>query len=413
LTSRLATPPTQPECLDLFDPELFQNPYPHYAAARARGGMIVPAGRNGDMPGPAWILAHATASALLTDLRIQRQTDPRPTNRSDQTRKDSPFGRMIGNWMLFQDAPAHTRQRASLGRAFTPPVVAAMKTQIERIVHRRLESILRKRSFDLIKDFAFPLPVQVIASLLGLPARDCRHFKRWSTALSDAIDLRPSAQILKAANDAVVELQAYFTICAGARRRNPTNDLLTALLRQSEIEGELTEDEVFATFTLLLTAGHETTTNLIGNGMLALLSNPDQLLLVREEPEHMRSAVEEFLRYDSPVQITSRIVSTNMEVEGHELRAGQRLLIVIGSANRDPVAFINPDRLDVRRTPNPHLTFGMGSHYCAGAPLARMQASIAIGALTSRLPELELIQKSQTWRANASFRGLLRLPCRC
>jgi len=286
-----------------------------------------------------------------------------------------------------------------------------MRTKIESMVERRVDALARRRSLDLIRDFAFPLPVQVIASLLGLPEHDCGYFKRWSTVLSDAIDLRPSANALKAADDAVAELQLYFRRHTQIRQRKPTSDLLTTLLAQADIDDGLTEDEVFATFTLLITAGHETTTNLIGNGMLALLSNPDQAQRLRDQPELIRPAIEEFLRYDSPVQITSRIVSSNLEIDGHELQSGQRVLIVIGSANRDPDVFTDPDHVDVGRKPNPHLTFGMGSHYCAGAPLARLQAAIAIGALINRLPDLQLARESQTWRSNASFRGLLQLPC--
>lgn len=395
-----------------FDPysrEFTDNPYVTYATLRERGPVLQLGESDASRLLPAWVFAHSEAVALFTDNRIQREPVTSASETVDSNAKRSEYAKMIGHWMLFQDPPSHCRQRGSLGRIFTPPVVAAMRNEIEQIVSSRIDNLLRLDTVDMIRDFAQPLPVQVIASLLGMPKTECSRFKRWSTTLSDAIDLRPDSKTLAAAEETVLEAKDYFAYWARERRNAPRDDLLTRLVSQTDMEAGLTEDEVFATFTLLLTAGHETTTNLIGNGLHALMSNPDQLQLLRENPQHMRTAIDEFLRYESPVQITSRIVAEKLEIGGCALHPGQRVLIVIGSANHDEKIFANPDELDVTRTPNPHLTFGMGSHYCAGAPLARMQGAIAITALLQRAPKLRRASDSAQWRPNASFRGLLSL----
>lgn len=266
---------------------------------------------------------------------------------------------------------------------------------------------------DLIGDLAFPLPVIVISELLGVPAADRDRFRRWSLDIArslDAIALPVEPEVIERGNAARRALVGYFRDLIAERRQRPQADLLTALIAAEEQGDTLTEGELLATCVLLLVAGHETTVNLIGNGVLALLRHPGELRKLRAEPGLITSAVEELLRYDSPVQRTGRLAATDVELGGKVIPKGALLSAVLGAANRDPAHFPEPDRLDITRHDNRHLAFGWGIHFCLGAPLARVEGQVAIGALARRLPALALATERPEWRESSALHGLKALP---
>jgi cytochrome P450 len=262
---------------------------------------------------------------------------------------------------------------------------------------------------DVIRDLAYPLPATVIAEMLGVPHADRERFKQWSddtTALAGNLPGNLPECVLRRAVEGMRELRAYFAGIVAQRRVEPRDDLISALVKAQEEGDRLNEAELLANAVLLLNAGHETTTNLIGNGMLALLRHPDQLRRLREDPTLIPTAVEELLRYDSPVQFTSRVLKADLSLGGKQLRAGQTALLLLGAANRDPAQFPDPDRLDVGRADNKHLAFGLGSHFCLGAPLARLEGRIVFETLLRRLPGLRLAQPAPVYRPNFNLRGL-------
>jgi cytochrome P450 len=317
--------------------------------------------------------------------------------------------------MLFLDPPQHTRVRSIFTRAFTPRTLAALRPRIAQICDEQIDKMAASadRQADLITHLAAPLPVMIIAELLGFPPADYLKLKKWSDDMTEALGFLPSEPAKLRAARARDEMRQYFFDHVVARlRKQPDNSLLAGLLEQ-EARGEgLDEDELFSNSVLLLAAGHETTTNLIGNGVLALLRHPDQLRDLSEHPELIESTVEELLRYDPPVQWISRIAGEEMELGGKPLQRGQLVLGAVGAANRDPAVFADPDRFDIRRKDNKHLSFGVGIHFCLGAALARMEAEIAIGKLVARFPELKLATRRVRWRKGITFRGVESLPLR-
>jgi hypothetical protein len=313
--------------------------------------------------------------------------------------------------MLRLDPPDHTRLRSLVGKAFTPRSIEKLRPRIETIVGELLDGLARKREADLVLELAYPLPVIVIAEMLGVPKEERARFKHWSDEVVRSMGVA-SFEDIRRSRTAWRELRSYLEGVAEKRRRDPQDDLLSALLAAEERGDTLTAGEVFSTLNLLLIAGNETTTNLIGNGVLALLRNPDELERLRKEPDLVESAVEELLRYDSPVQATSRIATEPTEMHGETVRRGQQLILLIGSANRDPEQFSDPDRLDVARKDNRHLAFGYGIHFCLGAPLARLEATIALRALLERFPRLALGSKPPERARTTILRGLKTLPVR-
>jgi len=311
--------------------------------------------------------------------------------------------------MLRSDPPDHTRLRGLVNKAFTPRAVEKLRPRIEEITTELLDDLLRRRSFDLIRDFAVPLPVTVIAEMLGIPAADRETFKRWSDVLVGFLDpvASPGPEILRATAD---ELFAYVSRIAGERRVRPADDLLSALVLAEEKGDHLSERELHGSVALLLAAGNETTTNLIGNGVLALLRHPDQLERLRAEPGLVDSAVEELLRWDSPVQFTARMPVEDVEWRGVRFEKGRLVVAVLGSANRDPEVFPDPERLDIGRRDNRHASFGQGAHFCLGAQLARLEGRIALGELVRRAPDLRLAAPEVRWRRFLFLRGLESLP---
>ena len=314
--------------------------------------------------------------------------------------------------MLSSDPPEHTRLRSLVSKAFTPKMVDGMRVHIQELVDGLLDEVHSSGRMDLIEDLAYPLPVIVIAEMLGVPPEERDTFKRWSDDLVANMGLPGTVpdELVKRAQTSSIEMADYFHNRIEERRKEPREDLLSALVAAEERGEVLSEEEVLATCILLLAAGNETTTNLIGNGMLALLRNPDQQQKLRDNPSLVETAVEEFLRYDGPVQATARIAETEIEVGGQKMEEGQLALCLIGAADRDPAQFPNPDELDIARQPNQHIAFGQGIHYCIGAPLARMEGQIVFETLLRRMPNLRLDTEEPEWGGNFILRGLKRLP---
>lgn len=320
---------------------------------------------------------------------------------------------MEQHWMLLKNPPDHTRLRKLATKAFTPRVVEGMRPHIQHIVDDLLDQVAAQDGFDIIAELAFPLPVIVIAELIGVPVRDREQFKEWTGTLARSLDPVITPEIAQAADRATESFVEYFTRLIAERRARPQQDMLSALIAVEEEGDRLSQDELLANVILLFAAGHETTMNLIGNGMLALFRHPDQLARLRAEPGLIQTAVEEFLRYDGSVQMTARTALDDIEIGGKRIRKNQQALILLGSANHDPAQFANPDQLDITRQDNPHLTFSHGIHHCLGAPLARIEAQLAINSLLERLPRLRLATDAVEWREMVTLRGLRELPVAC
>jgi cytochrome P450 len=312
--------------------------------------------------------------------------------------------------MLMQNPPDHTRLRGLVHKAFTPRIVEQMRSEIQAVTDELLDRVQDNGRMDVIADLAYPLPVTVIARMLGVPDADTDLFHGWSDALARALDYTDDSAVYLQASEAAEAFTAYLRGLIAERRVNPQDDLLSAMAAVEEAGDSLTEMELLATCTLLLTAGHETTINLIGNGTLALLCHPEQMEQLKQNPGLMKTAVEELLRYDSPVQATSRGVYEEIEVGGQKIAAGQHVNFMLGAANHDPERFENPGVLNLARQPNPHLAFGSGIHYCLGAPLARLEGQIAFTTLLRRMPQLGLETDSPKYRNNFTLRGLESLP---
>jgi hypothetical protein len=313
--------------------------------------------------------------------------------------------------MLSLDPPAHTRMRGLVNKAFTPRVVERIRPRIREIADKLLDALPEPGHLDVVADFAVPLPVIVIAEVLSIPASDRDRFKGWSTDIAGSLagPFQP-AEALERSVRSANEIADYFRDQIALRRREPRDDLLSALCAAEEQGDLLSEDEMIATCILLLVAGNETTTNLIGNGMLVLLQNPDERRRLQSDPALIPSGVEEMLRFDSPAQMTSRIATGDIELRGRHFEEGQVVLAVLSAANRDPAQFPQPERFDVARHPNRHLAFGQGIHYCLGAPLAVAEAQVAFETLLRRLREPEAAFEAPEWNQSFILRGLKSLP---
>ena len=341
----------------------------------------------------AWVLTrYEDVNAVLRDHR----------RFSNAERSFNDAGRVT---LLDLDPPDHTRLRSLVSKAFTPRSVAALEPRARRVTNELLDGIENRDRFDLIDALAFPLPVIVIAEMLGVPPEDREQFKVWSNDIAISVEPVVSDEQVCEVNRATEELYEYFDGIIALRRRDPRDDLLSALLSAEDEGDRLTRDELLATLLLLLVAGNETTRNLIGNGMLALLRNPDQLQLLRDNPDLVDNAIDEMLRYDSPVQIDGRLVQEDVEIGGKKIRAGQRVISAIGAANRDPDAFTDPDSLDITRSERSHVSFGRGIHYCLGAPLATLEARIAFSSLLERFSSIKLLSEPE-YREQVVLRGV-------
>ena len=388
------------------DPTFVADPYPTYRQLRAAD----PVHRS---PMGFWVLTRY--DDVVAALR-----DPRLAKEAIAAFVAARFGLAapptgMGLSMLDRDPPDHTRLRSLVSKAFTPRVVEGLRPRIQQIVDGLLARAREQGSMDLIEEFAYPIPVNVICEMLGVPVEDHERFKGWSLDIArglDSILLPPDSDVPKRSATSRTALADYFRELIAKRRASPRADLLSGLIAAEEAGDKLSEHELLATCILLLVAGHETTVNLIGNGTLALLRHPDQLRRLRENPGLIGTAVEELLRFDGPVQRTARIPSEDVVIDGRTIAKGEMVMPFIGAADRDPAQFVDPDRLDIGRTDNRHIAFGWGIHFCLGAPLARVEGQIAINTLVQRLPKLALATEAPEFRQSLTLRGLKSLPVR-
>lgn len=392
-----------------FLPAYRQDPYPIYKRLRARNPVCFhPIFRS-------FILTrHADCERVLKDARFSVDRASTPLFRAlDPDRTLGPeVAATLRRSLLMLDPPEHTRLRKLVVKAFTPRVVEQLRPRIAHIVDGLLGDMERRGETELIRDFAYPLPVIVIAEMLGVPTADRERFKRWSDDLSVLLDPFRIPTGIDAVRRAHEEMSAYFSRVFTERRREPRDDLVSALVTVEEGGQRLDEIDLLAITSLILGAGHETTTNLIANGTIALLRHPGERRRLVEDPEIAASAVEELLRYDSPVQMTDRIALDDCEIAGRRVTRGQIVGVMIGAANRDPAVYPDPDRLDLARQGEPHLAFGQGLHYCIGAALARVEAQIALPALFARFPRLTGNPDQVKYRASLVLRGPEALPLR-
>ena len=394
--------------IDIVSPEFKANPFP--VLARLRSDQ--PAFRTflPDKTPVTLVLRYADVLSLLTDPRFAKRRanamTPRQLGRQPWV---PPMFRALERNMLDLDPPDHTRLRSLVHQAFTPRLVERMRARAQELADGLIDDACRMGAMDLVADFALPLPMAIITEILGIPAEDRGKFHTWSSFIVSADSLNPSWRFLPA----VWKFRNYLKRFFERRRAEPGDDLTTALLRAEEQGDRLSGDELFAMVFLLLVAGHETTVNLIASGTLALLQNPEQMSKLRDDPALTKSAVEELLRYTAPVFLaTERFAREDVTIHGATIPKGEVAFGVIGSANRDEAAFDDPDRLDLARPNNRHLSFGQGIHYCLGAPLARLEAQIAFDSLLRRLPGLRLAVPAESlrWRRSLVLRGLEALP---
>ncbi|MEM8534509.1 MAG: cytochrome P450 [Chloroflexota bacterium] len=395
--------------IDLLAPAFTQNPYSDYARLRKEAPVhrtTLPDGR------PLWLITRYedVVAALKNSHLVKNGRSVMTPEQQEQYGKPPKSIALFSYNMLSVDPPDHTRLRTLVQKAFTPRRIEQLRPRIQEIADSLLDEVQPQGQMEFINDYAFPLPIIVIAELLGVPAEDREDLRKWSNAAIDVESTEDRFALLAPAMDAFVE---YLANMFASRRAHPQDDLITALLEAEEAGDKLSEDELYAMVILLLIAGHETTVNLIGNGMLALLMNPDQMRLLQEQPALIHSAVEEFLRYDGPVETsTARFASEDVTIGDQTIPRGEQVLVVIGSADRDEERFVDPDTLDITRTDNRHVAFGHGIHFCLGAPLARLEGEIAINTVLRRFPDIRLqdTPENLVWRRSLVIRGLQKLP---
>jgi cytochrome P450 len=397
------TPP-----VNIVSPQFKANPFPFLAGLRTSQPVYPTA-----LPDktPIWLIArYEDVTALLKDERFVKNR--RNAMTSEQLRKlpwVPPTFRPLERNMLDLDPPDHTRLRALVHKAFTPNLVGQMRDRMQTLADELLHAVARKGEMDLINDYALPLPMTIITEILGVPTSDRDKFHKWSKAVVSLTSPKATVRVIPNVWMFIRYLRRFFR----ERRRDPRDDLASALIQAEEAGDKLSEDELLAMVFLLLIAGHETTVNLIGNGMLALLEHPDQMDKLRRDPSMIKPAIEELLRYTCPVFMsTERYAREDLDLQGVTIPRGGMTLGVIGSANRDEAVFENADALDITREPNKHLSFGQGIHFCVGAPLARLEGQIAISTLLRRMPDLRLnvATDSLRWRPSIFLRGLESLP---
>jgi cytochrome P450 len=393
----------RPGLASLADPALLPDPYPVLATLReaspfaAAGGAMMVVGR------------HAQCSAILRDPRASSERNRSLLAPPELWAQRAPS-------FLSLDPPDHTRLRRLVAKAFAPRVIAALAPRIRQLCGELLTAAARgdggQRELEVVSQLAYPLPVRIICELLGVPAGDHSRFAGWSASLAHSVQpqfVAPDPALAAEAAQARLEFADYFRELIAARRARPADDLLSELIRAEDDGQRLSEAELIATCVLLLVAGHETTVGLISNAILALLRHPDQLVALRADPGLAAGAVEETLRYDAPVQLTGRVARGIMQVGGVSVPDGAVLLLLIAATGRDPDAFADPDRFDIRRAPGNHLAFAAGPHFCLGAPLARLEATIALQAFAARVADPEFDPAGLAYKPNLNLRGPERL----
>jgi len=394
--------------VDITDATFKANPFPFYAQLRAEAPVFpvtLPTKQR------AWLVTRY--DDVLHVLKDERFAKDRLNAMSSEQLKKMPWMppmfKPLERNMLDLDSPDHTRLRALVHKAFAPRLIEQMRDQIQGLTNELLDKAEPNGGMDVIADFALPLPLTIIGRILGVPAEDNQKFHRWTRTLVSAGTSRNLFVLIPS----IMSFMGYLKKIIKERRVHPKDDLISALVQAKEGSDSLSEDEILAMIFLLLIAGHETTVNLIGSGSLALLGHPDQLAILRNEPMLIRTAIEELLRFVCPVEMaTERYAREDITIAGTTIPRGELVLAVIGSANRDPNYFDNPDFLDITRTNNKHLAFGQGVHYCLGAPLSRLEGQIAISTMIQRMPNLRLRVASDhlRWRGAFVLRGLEALP---
>ena len=401
--------------------EIRTDPYPFYEQLRNQDPV------HWDEEMGFWVLARYTdIEALYTDERFSRaQGLMRGFQRLSASDRQiaEPVYHSFSKTVFYADPPYHTHLRGLMNHAFTPRRVERLHAPIQRIVDELLDAAQTRDEMDVVQDLAYPLPVMVIAELLGLPQADRERFKNWSDDLFAILGTvrHKSPHLLERAARSLEQMTNYVKDLSLERRQAPQDDLLTDLLSVTVEDGipsphhsgsALTGEELVANINILLSTGHETTTHLLGNGLLALLQNPDQMKLLKAAPVLLSRAIEEMLRYDNPVQITYRSVIEDAEIHGRHICKGDLVNTIIASANRDPERFSFPDRFDITRSEGRHLGFGVGIHFCIGAPLVRLEAEIFFETILRRFPKLALATENLAWQEHPIFRGLKSLPVR-
>src|SRR5215469_2612374 len=384
-----------------WDENFRANPYPHYRPLLAGPPRIMDMGFKF-----ALTARYADVRAILSDYATFSSVQPAGMGFDEQTKLFGEAATMLGS-----DPPTQTRLRRLVSRDFTPRRIRELEPRIREIAKGLVDAVEGKGEFDVMADLANPLPVMVISDLLGVPPEDYRQFKTWSDKIIEADNTLPGMPIPDEIKTAFTELRSYFVRDIERRRKTPGPDLVSALVAAHDEAEALTADELLQFLVLLLLAGNETTTNLIGNGMLALGRNPASMAALRSKPELMRPAIEEMLRYDGPVQATFRTATKDTNVGGTPIAAGTGAFVILAAANRDPAQFKDPETFDITRNPNEHVAFGDGIHFCIGAPLARLEGAIAIGAALERFPHLRLKNPDApvTYKGSYFLRGLSRL----
>ncbi|MEH0545772.1 cytochrome P450 [Streptomyces sp. B21-105] len=391
-----------------WDPAFLADPYPAYAELRERGRVIFyePTGQ--------WLVpGHADVSALLRERRLGRTYQHRFTHedfgRTAPPAEQEPFHTLNDHGMLDLEPPDHTRIRRLVSKAFTPRTVERLKPYVHRLAGELVEGLARAGGGDLLSDVAEPLPVAVIAEMLGIPEADRGPLRPWSADICGMYELNPSKDTAARAVRASVEFTAYLRELIAERRKEPGDDLISGLIAAHDEGDRLTEQEMISTAVLLLNAGHEATVNATVNGWWALFRNPEQLAALRADHSLVPSAVEELMRYDTPLQLFERWVLDDIEIDGVTVPRGAEIAMLFGSANHDPAVFAEPERLDLTRADNPHISFSAGIHYCIGAPLARIELAASMTALLERTPTLALAAEPRR-KPNFVIRGLEGLP---
>jgi pimeloyl-[acyl-carrier protein] synthase len=389
----------------LLDPEVLANPYPLYHRLRAEDPV------HWDPFLHAWVVTrYQDVVHVLHHFSAARTPTPEQLT-SMGLPALNPVAQVMMRQMLFLDAPAHTRLRGLASIAFTPARVERLRAHIQEIADGLLDRVAHAGHAEIIADLAEPMPAIVTAELMGVPVEDHKQLKSWSADFAEILgNFQHNPDRILRVLRSVEEMTAYFRAAIHEQREHPRDGLIQALM-SAEVDGSrLAEEEVIANVIVTMVGGQETTTNLIGNGVLSLLRHPDQLRQLREDSSLIPSAVEELLRYESPSQHTARLAREDVEMGGKLIRQRQAVIAVMGAANRDPERFPDPDRLDITRKDNRHVAFGWAAHFCFGAPLARIEGQIAFETILRRLPHLALEPQPLVWRNNLGLRGLAALP---
>jgi cytochrome P450 len=389
----------------LLDPAVLADPYPLFKKLRDTDPV------HWDPFLHAWVVTrYEDVVNVMLRCSAGRTPTPQQLEAMGMAAELQLIAQVMVKQMLFMDAPAHTRLRALCASAFTPARVAALKLHIQEIANQLIDRVIDSGRMDVIADFANPLPAIVTAELFGVPVEDHQDLKDWSTDFAEMLgNFQHNPDRARRALSSTEKLLAYFQRAIRAQEKNPQPGLVNALMN-AEVEGaRLTEEEIVANLIVTMVGGQETTTNLIGNGLVSLLKNPEQLELLKNDSTILPSAIEELLRYESPSQHTARLAPEDMLLGGKQIQKRQAVIAVFAAANRDPERFPDPDRLDLRRADNRHVAFAWGAHYCFGAPLARVEGQIAFETLLRRLPGIQLEPRELTWRENLGLRGLKSL----